>query len=98
MPTLFIARLARASRPLLLLVLLIGSLSYLASPSPSPVSGSDREGLQELSPVSAMQSAGGVPAIEGWVSEQSTGKPLAGATVRIAGASRTSGDDGYFSF
>ncbi|MEO6457137.1 MAG: SpoIID/LytB domain-containing protein, partial [Chloroflexia bacterium] len=96
MSALFFARLARASRLLLAVALLLGSFTFLSTSS----GGSKmREELPVLSPPGNVQAqANGVPAVEGWVTEKSTGKPVVGATIRIENRSTVSGVDGYFSF
>src|SRR5688500_10802131 len=96
MSLLLIARLARASRFLLPLALVFGSFALVVS----PLREGNATAVRELSPAIA---AGviptfGSPAVEGWVTDHATGRPLGGAAVRIAGAVAFASDDGYFRF
>ena len=96
MPAVLFARLARASRFLFAFTLLIGSFTFLST---SVNSVKLNEELQALSLAGNAQSQSNhVASVEGWVTEKSTGKPIIGASVRVAQTSTLSGADGYFSF
>jgi hypothetical protein len=95
MLAIFIARLARVSRLILALALLCATFSYLSAPTPALLAEDIPVLKSGLNPQSQVHE---IPAVEGWVKANSTGDPIAGASIAIGSSHTLSGADGYFSF
>ncbi|HYO51050.1 MAG TPA: carboxypeptidase-like regulatory domain-containing protein, partial [Chloroflexia bacterium] len=94
----------RAARLLLVLLLLalcalqLAPLSYNTG-APSPATSGELPAMQVISDGSPEASKDERPAIEGWVTDKSSGQALQGAIVTLSGVAETTSDEsGYFSF